>query len=394
MSRIDRTDTDIAPPDRERYTLDGDAAVEARIAHDQSLIAEAVTELVSPPVFRGVVLMGGYGRGEGGYILREGRPEPYNDYDYFVVVRRLDRAGRKALALALADRAKTLEQAVGVEVDFALLRDERLPKAEFSLMNAEMIWGHRVVAGDPAVLDAMPPMPFRGLALGEFTRLMLNRGALLLMNRQRLAGGATLDAAAREVFFKYLFKAMLACGDARLAGARRYHPSYVTKLERLREGDWPGQAPFMALYTQAWENKFHPSYVRYAAENTEAWQARVVAIWLETLDWLEGIRVGRAIGDWTAYASHAIPKGQDQASWGALRHLAITARDFGLAELLREPGWSRRYPRERLISALPLLLTHPDGPAPPVLARALALPPRASFEEATATFLRLWRRYA
>ena len=51
-----------------RYTLDGDAGVEARIASDQAVVAEAVEALLQPPGFRALVLMGGYGRGEGGCL--------------------------------------------------------------------------------------------------------------------------------------------------------------------------------------------------------------------------------------------------------------------------------------------------------------------------------------
>lgn len=385
------TETDIAPPNRLRYTLDGDATVEARIARDQSLIADAVQSLVAPPTFVALVLMGGYGRGEGGYCLRHGQPEPYNDYDYFVAVRQTGRSQRRTLQQALAQRAKTLEHEVGVEVDFALLRQERLPKAEYSLMNAEMLWGHRVVAGNPHVLDAMPSMPFARLPRGELTRLLLNRGALLLMNRQRLADGSVLGPERQEVFFKYLFKAVLACGDARLAGTGAYHPSYAQKLERLQRMDWSGKASFMELYTQAWEQKFHPDYGRYAAEDAARWQERVVRLWLETLAWFEQQRLGRAFGDWDAYALPSVPKGQGQSRW---RNAAIAVRDFGLAELPRRPRWCLRYPRERLIAALPLLLSRPDRPASPILADALALPEGASWTQATESFLRLWRRFA
>ena len=85
-----------------RYTPDGDAAVESRISHDQQLIAAAVTDLVPAAHFRALVLIGGYARGEGGFRFVEGQPEPYNDYDYFVVVRGLDRARRNAVSAALA----------------------------------------------------------------------------------------------------------------------------------------------------------------------------------------------------------------------------------------------------------------------------------------------------
>ena len=143
-------------------------------------------------------MMGGHGRGEGGYVSIDGQPAPYSDYDYFVVVAKTDSAARTALTERLAEAAHRLENEVGVEVDFALLRAERLRAAEFSLMNAEMRWGHRVVAGDQNVLAAMRPMPFHRLPPGEITRLMLNRGSLLLMNQQRLQQGG-LSAAEREV---------------------------------------------------------------------------------------------------------------------------------------------------------------------------------------------------
>ena len=387
-------DADIAPPDRGRYTLDGDAAVESRIAADQQRVVAGLGGLLEPPAFRALVLMGGYGRGEGGYVLRDGRPEPYNDYDYFVVVRGMGRSQRNALARALAERAKLLEHEVGVEVDFALLREEALPRAEYSLMNAEMLWGHRVVAGDPQVLRAMPPMPFSTLPPGEFTRLLLNRGSLLLMNARRLAGSGRFSGGEREVLFKYLFKAVLACGDARLAGNRSYHPSYVQKLELLRSLDWPGQAQFIDLYLQAWRNKFHPDYGSFAGEDAGSWQAAVVRLWLDTLSWFEQQRTGEAFADWTAYCTPRLPKSQSGAPWGGLRNAAITLRDFGPGELVRRPRWSLRYPRERLISALPLLLAEPGAvPLRPV-ADALALPARSTWEDAVATFLSLWRRFA
>ena len=120
-----------------------------------------------------------------------------------------------------------------------MLKAENLPAAEYSLMHAEMLWGHRVVAGDEDVLASMPPMPFAGLGLAEFTRLMLNRGSLLLMNRRALLTGATAEAAGREQFMKYLFKAVLACGDARLAAADHYHPAYTEKWQRLQQLQHP-----------------------------------------------------------------------------------------------------------------------------------------------------------
>lgn len=388
------TETDaIAPPDPHRYTLDGDAAVEARIERDQQRIAAAVARVVPEGVFRALVLMGGYGRGEGGYRLVAGRPEPYNDYDYFVVARGLGRPEMAALAPSLAATAHGLRAEVGVEVDFALLREEALPQAEFSLMNAEMLWGHKVIRGDPDILRAMPPMPFQRLPPGEIVRLLLNRGSLLLMNQQALVAGATLAGEDKERFFKYLFKAVLACGDARLAGNGCYHPSYPAKFERLRRLSWPGQAEFLAIYEQALATKFHPEYSPYLAADALGWQARVVRYWLETLSWFESVRTGRPIPDWSDYVGPRLGKGQGRR-WGLLRNIAVTLRDFGLAEMLRHPLWALRYPRERLIGALPILLSYPGEPVPEAVAAALALSPGTPWTQAAEVYLRWWSRYS
>ena len=150
----------------------------------------------------------------------------------------------------------------------------------------------------------------------------------------------------------------------------------------------------MEIYEHAWENKFYPDYRRYAAENAALWQKRVTSIWLDTLSWFEQTRIGADIDAWDTYCSPVISKGQGRESWGGWRNIAITLRDFGPAQLLLHPRWSRRYPRERLIATLPLLLSRPGSLALPVLADALALPAGASWRDASDAFLRRWRRYA
>jgi hypothetical protein len=115
--------TEPAPPS-DRYTPDGDAAVELRIDSDQQLIAAAVMAAIPEPHFRALVLIGGYARGEGGFLHVNGKPEPYNDYDYFVVVGGMNRAGVRALKSTLLELGHVLTARVGVEVDLAVLKEE------------------------------------------------------------------------------------------------------------------------------------------------------------------------------------------------------------------------------------------------------------------------------
>ena len=379
----------------DRFTPDGDDAVESRIGYDQQLISAAVMDAVPAQQFRALVLIGGYARGEGGFRHVDGKPEPYNDYDYFVVVGGMTPAAVEVLKAQLLELGHVLTARVGVEVDLAVLRLEALPRAEYSLMHAEMLWGHRVVAGDAAILEAMPRMPFAGLALAEFTRLMLNRGSLLLMNRNALATGTSGEPRQREQYMKYLFKAVLACGDARLAAAGQYHPSYSEKWQRLQRLHWDGQERFLPQYRMALEAKFHPAYEQYAAAKLEKCLQQVTDLWLETLAHLESVRLGSHAGSWAAYASPGVSKGQSAPGLrGLVRNVGVTVRDYGPLELLTNLRWSLRYPRERLISILPGLLAGPGLVRDSQLTTALGLAARGSWQQLVRSYLEQWHRYA
>jgi hypothetical protein len=312
-----------------------------------------------------------------------------------VVVGGMGQPAVQALKPQLLELGHALTRQVGVEVDLAVLKAESLPGAEYSLMHAEMLWGHRVVAGDVDVLASMPPMPFAGLGLAEFTRLMLNRGSLLLMNRRALLTGATAGAGEREQFMKYLFKAVLACGDARLAAAGRYHPSYAEKCQRLQQLQWAGQAQFLPQYEMAMEAKFHPAYEQFSTANLEECLQQVTQLWLETLAHLESTRLGVKAGTWSEYASPSVSKGQSSPGLrGLVRNVGVTLRDYGLREILTNLRWSLRYPRERLISILPGLLGEPGQVHDHQLATALGVARGGGWYELTRSYLEQWHRYS
>lgn len=379
-----------------RYTYDGSAEVEARIEHDQQLIAQEVMAAVVPKHFHALVLIGGYGRGEGGYIWHADEPAPYNDYDYFLVLKDMSRRKARLLQAQLQTLAHQLSEKVGVEVDLAVLRSESLHRLPFTLMHAEMQWGHRVIAGDKDVLNDMPIMPFKSLGLGEFSRLMNNRGALLLLNAQSLAiSESCLSIESRATFFKYLNKAVLACGDALLAAQGIYHPSYIEKMQRIETIAELPVDDFIHLYSDALEQKFHPAPEQYNDENLEDWQDRITQCWLNTLKLFEDQRLGKDISDWDNYVLAEIPKGQLESS-NPVRNMIITLRDFGINHTLRHPGWSLRYPRERVIAVLPGLLTRSSSGAsmPVSMTNPLAVEAGEKWSVCVEHYLEAWARYA
>lgn len=381
----------MASPDTFRYTACGPAQVEQRIARDQAIIAAAVERAIPAETLVALVLAGGYGRGEGGYRTCGDACAPYNDYDYFLIVR-AGKAKARRIARRLEPLAHQLERMVGVEVDFAVLRAATLPRLSFTLMYAELRHGHRVVAGKTDVLERMAPMPIEQIPLAEFTRLMLNRGSLLLMNQQRLAQGGPTSADELAVFSRYLDKALLACADARLAAAGRYHPSHAVKRQRLRNLRWSGGQDFLDRYDRALAARTGNPWELSTGDAAKA-QAVMVADWLESLGELEAARLGR-LPDWHEYSSVRVGKGQSPGGLhGVLRNLAVTARDFGPSELLRNATWALRYPRERLISVLPALLEPALGVSPEAIAAALSQPGTPDRGTLADRFLGYWARY-
>jgi rhamnosyltransferase len=382
-----------AKPCQTTYTFNGNKEAEKRMAMDQSVIGAYVEDAIPANQFEALVLMGGYGRGEGGYCMKDGKPAPFNDYDYFVIVKNMGRKAAQALQLQLKELAQRLSAIVDVEVDLAVLRQESLATAPFSLMNAEMSWGHKVVAGNRHVLDSMPAMPFDKLSLGEFTRLMNNRGALLLMNSRKLASGEPLDAQERETFIKFLFKAILACGDAFLAVEGLYHPSYAEKKKRiLTLKNSPGRR-FIGFYELAVEQKFRPAMSLFKDENLKSWQQAITGYWLQAFSVLETHRTRDPIQSWKEYALPRLSKGQLENPQ-MLRNFAITLRDFGAGHTLRNLKWSLRYPRERLISTLPLLLDIESNKPPQNVVTPLAVSTQAERPEVVERYLETWARYA
>jgi len=207
------------------YTRRGSAELDARIDADLARIAEAAS-----PHARAGVLIGGYGRGEGTpHINPDGSQEPFNDYDLVVVVDKLTNSVRQKFQ-ALEQQ---LSAELGLPVDLCPYVHSHMRRCEFSWLNYEMKHGHKVVWGDENVLTPMPDYSQNAIPLSEGTRLLMNRGKLLLDIKQRLARPEPLNDEERTRFIKFIFKAWLAVGDCALLAEGKYNISYAVKKTRI-----------------------------------------------------------------------------------------------------------------------------------------------------------------
>ncbi len=202
------------------------------------------------PRLRGVVLGGGYGRGEGGVkIADDGTHRLSNDLDFYVVAQDgSSSAEMAAIGAALSGVSAKWTTRLGVDVDFCAAKTPwRMRHDQDRLMIQELLHGYFDVAGErgESMFEGIARMDPKDLPWLEAARLMMNRGVGLLLALER----GTSDDASREFSARNINKCVLGAYDARLI----VRHAYVWRAEdraRALESD---------RYSAAVAWKFRPS---------------------------------------------------------------------------------------------------------------------------------------
>jgi predicted nucleotidyltransferase len=336
-----------------KYSVRGSAAFDARIDADMKRIADAVYASKFSRHWKALVLLGGYGRGEGSPLIqRSERAEvemPFNDYDLIVVTNSMDPLLKKELKRL----EKSLSETIGLPVDLYPYRASALPTCEFSLLNYEMKYGHRVIRGDQKILDAMPDYSHDAIPRSEGTRLLMNRGKLLLDIKNRMSKPEPLTREEKQTFLKFLFKADLAFGDCALLLRGAYDLSYVTKRGRLPEIDLsglPDARAFVSAYRRAIDFKERSDFQTLENQNLHLRFAETVTRYEAFFLWYERRRLNRKFQTLERYA-RTFPNLGNEGS--PLKNAVHNLRVFGS----RSFPFLSAHPRLRLYAVLPLLLT-------------------------------------
>lgn len=407
-----------APP--QRFTLDGSDALEAHLAQVCDEVHLGVSTVVPPAQLQAILLGGGYGRGEGG-VLRSpegGEDQPYNDLEFYVFTRGSALVAERRFRHALHRLGETLSPKAGLEVEFKVLTFAKLRRSRPSMFDYDLVLGHRWIAGHEDLLRGCDHHrdPTR-IPPHEATRLLMNRCTGLLFSAERLSRPRFTDDDA-DFVGRNLAKARLAFGDVYLAAHGRYHWSCQERHRRLAAllatppaapaaspaPEAPPQGPpvldphalpvheLLRHHASGVAFKLHPYRSSLSREALAAEHAEISrlahSLWL----WLEHRRLGERFPSASDYARSRIDKCPETSG---IRNRLVNFRTFGFKMPMCSKG--TRYPRERLLHSLPLLLWEfPSNPANPdlhsrlkweLMARAKDLPGWI------AAYSRLWGRF-
>jgi predicted nucleotidyltransferase len=299
---------------------------------------------------KAIVLMGSYGRGEGTAFQGENGLQPFNDYDLVVVGASMNEWKRRKIQKEFHRLEIELSAEIGIDVDLFLHTENSLKRADASLMNYEMKYGHKVVYGDESILDIMPE--YSSVDLSEATRLLLNRGKLLLDISRSLQKNEVKD---ELKFKKFLNKVVLAMGDAALMAAGFQGIYYKNKLEQIEQitgfqnSEW-----LIEEYQSAIAFKFIGD-VELLPRDIESYYEELKEKFLDFYYDFESVRLKKDVHEYHQYFDE-ISQEHTNSSWKKyLRHFYLNLRGFGLSNL-DNMNWLGRHPRERLFAIFPLLI--------------------------------------
>jgi hypothetical protein len=318
-----------------------------------------------------LILAGGYGRGEGGIVIKNDIEMPYNDLDLILIVKNtgFDFAG------LLLPISQEFAQRLEIHVDFSRpLTVANLKTLPHKLMWQDLLNGHIVLYGPADILSAnMPEYMCSPLPMIEATHLLLNRGAGLIWSFRILHG---LTENSEEDFIRRnYFKAALAIGDAILIASGNHQTAYRGRDSRLQEvfknNEFADFAEFPRLYARALQFKFSPDKEPETVFNREILY-KLAQILLKLFLRIEEKRLQRAFASAHEYAI-----------WRGIRekreHLPQKlARNLVKNALMKR--FSILYPRERLFRLLPVLLHQ-------------AIKPEQKWKIRSEEFMQIWEKY-
>ncbi|HXS69451.1 MAG TPA: glycosyltransferase family 2 protein [Candidatus Polarisedimenticolia bacterium] len=350
-----KTTTDSRTSGQKTFTLDGSDVLESRLAQTCDKVLAGVRALIPNEKLEALVLGGGYGRGQGGVLKTPGGDAPYNDLEFYVFLRGNRVLNERRYHRALHELGDGLSTDAGLHVEFKVDSLARLCRSGVTMFSYDLISGHRVLLGGKDVFAGCEHhLDAAKIPIAEGTRLLFNRCTGLLLAKELLKKNDLTDEDA-DFIGRNLAKAQLALGDVVLAASGKYHWSCLRRREALN--DLPADAApsnfreIQKHHAAGADFKLHPQRISKSLAEFRAEHEIISQLAMQVWLWLESRRLNRSFSSARDYALGGAAKCTDSPVW---RNVLLNAKAFGPGSIFDLE--SARYPRERLLNCLPLLL--------------------------------------
>jgi len=253
-----------------RLTVNGSKHFEEKLSLVLDAMAADINTLVDDSLYEAIILIGGYGRGEGGVIKVDGVELPHNNFDFVVVTKNISSEETSFLEQLCKTIFNTHSKKLGIEVEFSVLSLAKIKRIDPLVITYDMKYGHKLIAGNNDFLVNESRFELESIPSWDVRNLMVNRGTLLIIN-DLILQKESLSKKDEKIIVKHWIKAIIGYGDALLYYLGRYDYSYVEKQKRMQRQTAVSNR-FKALYDKAMNFRFQPNYKRYEKFNLKKYQ--------------------------------------------------------------------------------------------------------------------------
>ncbi len=296
-----------------RFTVRSIPVVDGYLARCFEQIVRGVREAVGPRL-SSILLVGGFGRGEGSVTVNGSDVGIVNDVDIIVVIKGITRVWAKLMerrySKQLEKVAAEVCSAYGIkQIDLSIRTISNFRTADMrTIEHQEIKFGHTVLWGTEDPCEEMPAGVWSQPVQSEGTRLFRNRGGGLLLAATYLLRDASSFLSSRENLFVECNKAVIAAGDLYLLLNDGYDWSYrrrATIAKGLLRTVSSRDRYLVESYVRALDWKLAPSRSDWLALDEESG----LALWIRARALLqrhalefESARFERRFSGWIEYA--------------------------------------------------------------------------------------------
>ncbi|MEO6183909.1 MAG: hypothetical protein ABIP71_12560 [Verrucomicrobiota bacterium] len=376
-----------------RFTIDGDDALEQHLAKTCDRVAADVRKIFPNGRLEALLLGGGYGRGQGGVLKTGCGDKPYNDLEFYICLEGNPFFNERKYRNPVNNLAHQLSPLAEVEIEFKITSREKLQAVPPTMFTYDLACGNRTLIGNENLFSDSRFRDSRQVPLFEATRLLMNRCSGLLFARERLLRKPfTADDA--DFVGRNHAKAQLGFGDAFLAAQKIYHWDCRERNHRLKTFSPEYKLPWMEElrkhHSAGVEFKLHPRRVNDSTIDLCETQRELSLLGLKVWLWLESLRLHKMFLSPSDYFTSSLDKCPETNS---LHNVLVNFKTFRTSSL--DGKWFR-YPRERLLNSLALLLWEPTALTNPSLLKRLQTELRTdavNFTELVQAYEELWRKF-
>lgn len=302
------------------FTHSADNGAETLIREMLANIAKVIQGCVPANALRALILLGGYGKGEGGLILKNSEYYPHNNFDLLLVLSSQAKDSVREVTARVKVNVLKLAQQMGIGIDISIMSEDRVRNMPTRVFSYDMKEGHRTLLGDEKFIPSID-REMKDIPGWDVRNLMVNRGSLLLINRlciERMSDIGEDEISLKKLIIKHTMKAIIGYGDALLYFNGRYHWSYREKYRRILQLGSAHQ-PLVRLYQDAINFRFTPRYDHYLKLDVRAWQGQVLRVLEHVHLACERTRLNNQSLTWDAYLREALSSLSHEQGYGGRR---------------------------------------------------------------------------